>query len=398
MYTETFHLELITPCFCGGAEPDKHAEIRVPSIRGQLRWWFRTLGGFKSFAPQGKSLREQEAYVFGITAADKGQAGHLLLRLNSPQPASERANADDLGAVMTTPLGYALFPLRPTATNDGKRGMIAEGTQFRIEILWRGDPELWHSVRALIAVWAHLGGLGFRSRRAFGALCMLSPCIPLEEALNHFATPDKVVIHELQVSGLAGWRQVAEHLLEWYRSWRQHGQMHRRWDKKHNCWINIPTQQQMESRKQPGFKFARRDHNEGLDVQGTGAPNPDPENPHGSPGVTFRPALGLPIIQYFSSLGNQHGPLPRTRATVNWDWGWSPQKEKGEGRFASPILLRPYRDAAGTWHALVIFVDAHAWPEGKEVHLSCDKRHETRRVSLELYHAMKTDPRLKPFP
>lgn len=68
MKSETFHLELITPCFCGGAEPEKQAEIRAPSIRGQLRWWFRTLGGFKSLAPM--PVHEQEAMVFGSTAGD----------------------------------------------------------------------------------------------------------------------------------------------------------------------------------------------------------------------------------------------------------------------------------------------------------------------------------------
>jgi hypothetical protein len=31
---ETFDLELDTPCFRGGAEPDKQAEIRAPSIHG----------------------------------------------------------------------------------------------------------------------------------------------------------------------------------------------------------------------------------------------------------------------------------------------------------------------------------------------------------------------------
>ncbi|MCZ7641232.1 MAG: type III-B CRISPR module RAMP protein Cmr1 [Verrucomicrobia bacterium] len=78
MNTDTFLLELITPCFCGGAEPEQQAEIRAPSIRGQLRWWFRTLGGFKSLAPM--SVREQEAMIFGTTAGDEGQAGRLTIR------------------------------------------------------------------------------------------------------------------------------------------------------------------------------------------------------------------------------------------------------------------------------------------------------------------------------
>lgn len=59
-----------------------------------------------------------------------------------------------------------------------------------------------------------------------------------------------------------------------------------------------------------------------------------------------------------------------------------------------PILLRPHRDAQGNWHALVIFVDAHRWPDGKSVYLNG----QPRRVSLDLYRAMQQDPRLQPFP
>jgi hypothetical protein len=396
MKTETLHLELITPCFCGGAEPEKHAEIRAPSIRGQLRWWFRTLGGFKSLAPM--PVRDQEAMIFGSTAGDEGKAGKLLVRVMSPKAPSQTANAEDLHAGMNTPLGYALFPLRPFGNSDGKRGYLKEGSSFHVFILWRGESELWEPVRALVAAWAHLGCLGFRGRRAFGATGLKSPGIPLKDALDHFASPSKVKVCELAAVNLNDWRSASAKLLEWYRSWRHHGQMNRRWDRRTSTWLPIPANQQQQNRSQPGFRRARRDHNEGLDVQGTGAPNPDPENPAGQPGETFRPALGLPIIQYFSSLGGPNGPIPRGKATVNWDWEWNAEKDKGEGRFASPVLLRPHRDAEGKWHALVIFVDAHAWPPNKEVHLSCGGRHETRRVSLDLYNAMKNDHRLKPFP
>jgi len=170
--------------------------------------------------------------------------------------------------------------------------------------------------------------------------------------------------------------------------------MNRRWDKQSKRWIAVGAQQQAENRSQPGFKYARRDHNEGLDVQGTGAPNPDHEKPAGSSGEVFRPALGLPIIQFFSSLGGQGGPIPRRQATVTWDESWNQADMKGEGRFASPVLLRPHRDAQGKWHALVIFVDAHKWPDGKHVFLNG----QPRDVRLELYDKMKDDPRLNNFP
>jgi len=392
MKTETFHLELITPCFCGGAEPEKQAEIRAPSIRGQLRWWFRTLGGFKSLAPM--PVPEQEAMIFGSTAGDKGKAGKLMLRVLPPKSQSTPANADDLHAGMNTPLGYALFPLRPMAERDGRRGKISEKALFQLTVLWRGPDSLWNPVRALAALWAHLGGLGFRSRRTFGALRLVKPNLHLPAVLEPFSAASAISIKELEAFGLEDWRKTSAELLKWYRSWRQHGQMWRRWDKERKKWITIPNDQKDQNRAQPGFRYARRDHNEGLDVQGAGAPDPDAEGPAGQKGATFRPALGLPIIQFFSSLGGSDGqPIRRSQATVHWDWDWDVAEEKAVGRFASPVLLRPHRDAQGNWHALVIFVDAHKWPKGKQVFLNG----QPRAVSLDLYEAMKGDPNLKPF-
>ncbi len=405
MKSDTFHLELITPCFCGGAEPEKQAEIRAPSIRGQLRWWFRTLGGFKSLAPT--AVRDQEAMIFGSTAGDDGLAGKLVVRVSAPQTKNVAANADDLDAGMNTPLGYALFPLRPVGGNDGKRGMLAGGTKFSISIVWRGRPEDWDSIRALIGVWGHLGALGFRSRRTVGALALTSPSIAFQEAMGAFAANLGVQVYRLSLPSSENWRTTSAALLKWYRSWRQHGQMNQTWvwnDRRNRSlggrWMPISEQQKQDNRAQPGFRFARRDHNEGLDVQGSGAANPDPERPVGSDGQTFRPALGLPIIQFFSSLGDQRGPITRGRATVNWDWDWDNERHKAVGRFASPVLLRPHKDAQGKWHALVIFVDAHKWPDGpatgrpKQVFLNG----QPRSVSLALYEAMKRDDRLHPFP
>lgn len=35
----TVTLKTVTPMFLGGAEPDKKAELRAPSIKGAMRFW-----------------------------------------------------------------------------------------------------------------------------------------------------------------------------------------------------------------------------------------------------------------------------------------------------------------------------------------------------------------------
>jgi CRISPR-associated protein Cmr1 len=393
MKREPFSLELITPGFCGGAEPDQRAEIRASSIRGQLRWWFRVLGGFQFLQP--KSAAAQEALIFGSTAGDEGTAGMLRLQISHPVQSTMRMNAEDLEAGMNTDLGYALFPLRQFDSNDGKRGLIPEGTQFTVILTWRGDPGIWESLNALMTVWSNFGSLGFRSRRTMGAIRATASNQSITSAMNYFSNRSALQIKTVALQSCNGWRPTAGALLKWFRSWRQHGQMNQTWawaDKKNRQlggkWTVISTQQKKQNRAQIGFKYARRDHNEGLQVQGTLPPNPDPENPHGGPGQTFRPALGLPIIQFFSSLGGPNGPIRRNLATVNWE------ESTNSGRFASPVLLRPHKDAQGKWHALVIFVDSMQWPAGKQVYLNG----QPREVSPDLYEAMKADPNLHPFP
>lgn len=384
-----YDLEIITPGFSGGAVPQERAEIRPSAVRGQLRWWFRTLGGFKSLEGSFPNLKAQEDFIFGTIAGNEGDCGKLSIRVSTPVMPLSSANADDLSAGMNTPLGYALFPLRPFGNNDGKRGVLAEGTRFELQLIWRGPAHLKSDINSLICIWGNLGALGFRSRRGFGSLKPVSQGVTLEKAFEVFLLPQGIRVRKIrQADPLGSWRKTAEILLHWYRSWRQHGQMYRRWNRQTQNWVTIPENQRAENRAKPGFRFARRDHNEGLDVQGTRAPANDPESPFGNKGVTFRPTLGLPIIQFFSSLGGPHGPIARKGATVNWEM------DPDGGRFASPVILRPHKDAKGVWHALVIFVDAKQWPDGKQVFLNG----QPRTVSLELYNAMKEDRRLANFP
>jgi CRISPR-associated protein Cmr1 len=362
MKSATFDLELITPCFCGGAEPEKQAEIRAPSIRGQLRWWFRTLAGFKSLAP--KETRAQEAMMFGSVAKGEEQAGKLMVRVHPPAKGKLTDSAEHPKPDMNQPEGYLLFPMRQRMRK--KSALFF----FRLTVLWRGDPSYWDDIRALVVVLGHLGSIGFRSRRAMGALAFHENAPDLKGALNRFREPENVLVKEIRPKGLMERERCISTLAEWLKGWRQHGR--------------TPGL----ARNQPGFHYARRDHNEGLNILGKRIGNSDPEKPNGQPGQTFRPALGLPIIQFFSSL-SKGGPNK-----VNWDWEYNPSNKKGEGRFASPILLRPHRDRAAKWHALVIFVEAHKWPDRQPVYLNGQKR----AVSPDLYNAMKNDPGLQDFP
>jgi CRISPR-associated protein Cmr1 len=336
MILQNYSLEVITPCFCGGAEPDQRAEIRPASIRGQLRWWFRLLGGFKSLAHQ--SVEDQETMIFGATAGDAGTAGMLSVRVKNIKLMTSRKDSEALGHRPFTAPAFLTFPLQSTRNMDGTRGVVDSGT-FTLQFLWRGNPALKGDLAALATVFGNLGSLGFRSRRAMGALAWAGENItPLADALACFNQAQAIYIRKFNANSSI---DAISKLGGWLKSCRAHGRS---------------GQNQMEQQS-PYFQYAKHDHD-------LAAKRED--------GTGYRAALGLPILTKYG----------------NWN-----ATSKG-GRFASPVILRPHKDANGKWHALVIFVDAKKWPQGQQVYLNG----QPRAVSLDLYDAMKNDPSLQPFP
>ncbi len=356
MIRKTYHLEIISPCFCGGAEPNQQAEIRPSSIRGQLRWWFRVLGGFKLLSPM--SVRDQEAMIFGSTAGDEGNAGKLIVRAMPENILCGRKDSDALGHMPFSDSAYLTFPMQSRQNQDGSRGVLVSG-RFEISLIWSGSQSLVPSLQALMAVFANLGSLGFRSRRAMGALAPLSMNLPSSGWQEFFQQSGGISVQSMPASSST---DAISKLGGWLRRWRSHGRT-----RDHSANQNDKTKPPLNC----GFNFAKRDHDIGYGLQAV------LNNP------AFRPALGLPIIQRTNN------------GTRQWDY------EKGnallpKGRFASPVILRPHKAANGNWLALVIFVEARQWPVGKQVFLNG----QPRAVSLDLYNAMKADAPgfLRPFP
>ena len=340
-----YSIETITPLFLGGASPQEQAEIRAPSIRGQLRWWFRVLGGFHHLAHL--SLREQEAAIFGTVAGEEGRASPLIVRVSGLAPSRDVRDDAGMGATIYDPKGYLLFPLR--TQRDGTRKARAvfnpaatSPRLFELIVLWKGDAQVAPSVQALIEIFIHLGSLGFRGRRAMGALACTKPLTSVAKLLAVFNRPDAISIKQLPTVTDAN--SAIDKLALWLKSWRGHGRTG-----------NNETEQ-----KSPGFKWAKQDHD-----------NAATNNTRAS---AYRPALGLPVMTKY---GN---------------WGIEPAKgSQPVGRFASPVILRPHRTTTGSFAPLVIFADAMRWPNGQQAYRGRDPT----PVSTELYDAMRADPKLE---
>lgn len=343
MNQKTYHLEFITPCFCAGAD-QSHAEIRASSIRGQLRWWFRALGGFKSLSEQ--MVSEQEKYVFGSIQPDKQCSSNLVVR-NSLSTSNHVVSLDEItGKNNFNGKGYILFPLRSQSRS------CIEG-DFMINTMWRGSSGQNDEIHALFSIFCHLGSLGFRSRRGLGAVAGKQiELMELNKALSYFNKPESIIIKNLKESDVKGMESL-ERLGIWLKSWRAHGRSQ--------------DHQNPKGRSDPpnniGFKYAKNDHDIGYGNKKS---------------VAYRASLGLPIIQ-------------KCQKRIN-SWEWSNDKDD-RGRFASPVILRPYQLNTAEIISLVIFVDCYRWPRNRPVYFN-----ETPiTVSDELYNAMRSDNRLTVF-
>lgn len=180
----TLRMEVATPLFNDGADGD--AGVRVPSLRGAMRFWFRALAGIGVGADL-DALAAIEAAVFGDTEASSP------VRFRIPQPPTPTApgtpdwcdNSGGLGQWMVYLMGQGLAEMRrneATRRYDSKvnRSYVAAGTPFDLQLCWRKGCED-EAALALAALWllCTYGGAGARTRRGYGGLRIISHQGPL---------------------------------------------------------------------------------------------------------------------------------------------------------------------------------------------------------------------------
>lgn len=145
-------IEILTPCFCRGAYRDQ-PEIRVPSIRGMVRWWFRELGG----------TREQEKAVFGGVHGG-ATASRLVFRVSNV--VARKASPDPT----TLP--------HKSGRQASPQAAFSAGAKFHLQVISRltvFPPDIARQIENALEVWTLLGALGLRANRAGGSLWPADP-------------------------------------------------------------------------------------------------------------------------------------------------------------------------------------------------------------------------------
>lgn len=182
-------LELVTPAFLAGPHQDAtDCDLRPATLRGLLRWWWRTMhAGFVDT----NTLRALEAAVWGDT--EHGGAVRVTVEKagkwrSEPYNKQQKALMGDdqkksaLGIpgcqpkTTTQGLWYASFGMDE---RDRKRSFVPSGAQWRVKLQARdgfigkkGDRVsalvLLEQARMALGLLCQLGGVGSKSRKGFG--------------------------------------------------------------------------------------------------------------------------------------------------------------------------------------------------------------------------------------
>jgi len=182
LQTAEFPFTLLTPCFSGAAlgKHDEHAEMRIPPIRGHVRFWHRVL-----FDPADCNR------VWGSASGNQGQGSRVSVRFVGPV-SSRHADPKP-----------AMLPHKPNPKQRGPRPALAVGEQFTLQLQRlvgctkddRGHDD-WGHAQDAVKLWLLLGGLGLRSNRAAGSVW------PVGDWAPHDADALKSTLLAL---GLKGW-------------------------------------------------------------------------------------------------------------------------------------------------------------------------------------------------
>ena len=168
--TMTASYRIVTPMFCSGADPAK-AELRLHSIKGAIRYWWRSLAWGQ--VKDAKSIQDLEASIFGA-ANDHGQS-KIRLRLVTEKTSLDKqvSRGERLGEGELKGANY--FGYGVSKSGQLTRPMIPGG-KFTLEVRFSPslDDQTIATIRRALILLGTVGGLGSKSRKGYGSLTLTS--------------------------------------------------------------------------------------------------------------------------------------------------------------------------------------------------------------------------------
>lgn len=176
----TLHLRLITPLFGGGFEPrevDPVCIIRPATIRGHLRFWWRTLYGGRY--ESAKSLFEAESAIWGAAATKERQSvGKVGIKVQDVRWNKQVKTVNDFRPRGGSPAQvgpqaqYLLYTFQELRKENTPPAKGYDSVEFTLQLTLQKElsAEQRQQVENTLKAWIAFGGVGARTRRGCGAL------------------------------------------------------------------------------------------------------------------------------------------------------------------------------------------------------------------------------------
>lgn len=188
--------KITTPMFLAGAEQEKTPELRPPSFKGLLRFWFRAVALPK--LGSWREVRKLEKELFGST----NQQSSLHLDLDIAKAENVRS-ADFQRKYGLIYLGYGLVNFGGKLQRPHYKG----SSVFTLRLLLKNNvsEEVRFFLPLTLKALGFFGGAGARSRRGFGSLSLLSLSLDEESVwkaptnVNELVESQKELLNTIEI-------------------------------------------------------------------------------------------------------------------------------------------------------------------------------------------------------
>ncbi len=314
---KVYACSVITPMFGGGAkagEVGREFPVRAPSIRGQLRFWWRLLHGVRGL--RGNALKEKECALWGGVFAASSDGDKAALQHTSRVGVFIKEGAGQ--SVVLKPVKdaqYALFPFRD------KSGVLPE---FNFDLGVVCEPqlcsELKEQLERSLRAWANFGGVGARTRRGCGAVFCPELAFENEEEARALAVSCGLRVWTKECDSkqsIVAWKEAVGCL----REFRQGKDVGRNGTRGRSRWPEADTIRKLTGQRDPRHEAVY-----------------PPDHPYGFPRAVF----GMPIGFRFKTSGD-----PKSCQQL---------LPVGAQRMSSPVILRPLRLKDGRVLSMAVFL------------------------------------------
>jgi len=165
-------IQTITPVLGGGVtarELDRIDIIRVPTIRGHLRFWWRALYGHQ-FGDNFEELYRKESELWGGAGKEGAVKSRVEISVTSCRSTGEVDDSPLITKDINT--SYALWPAREEKRKKVPAAKLRNvNSSFDLRLVFSPvDKDTDTQIRNALRAWILFGGYGSRTRRGVGSL------------------------------------------------------------------------------------------------------------------------------------------------------------------------------------------------------------------------------------